>query len=145
MTPAAQVTASLTTIQTSLGMTDGAEWTVLKDKIQKVLEDQQKLAAGAQNPLGGRGGGGGRRGGAAATVDATNPVAVSRDDLSKAVIAAAGAPAPTTSEADIKTKLAAVRDAVKKGTDTLVADQTALKGVCSVRQEAILVTLGVLN
>jgi hypothetical protein len=58
---------------------------------------------------------------------------------------AAGGAAPTTSEADLKTKMTAVRDNRKKLEDTLAADQKALQGVCSVRQEAILVTLGVLN
>jgi hypothetical protein len=147
MTPAAQVQASLTTIQTALGMQAGGEWDVLAAKIQKVLEDQQKLAAGATNPLGrggmgGRGGrGGGMGGGAtAAPVDTTNPLAVARDDLSKAV-----ATGTTTAETDLNAKLKAVRDNVTKFTDTLKTDQAALQKVCTVRQEAILVTLGVLN
>jgi hypothetical protein len=144
MDPAAQVQASLTNIQTALGMQAGDEWNVLSSKIQKVLEDQQKLAAGAQSPLGrgGRGGGrGGMGGGAAApAVDTTNALAVARDDLTKSV-----ATGTTTADADLKTKLTAVRDNVKKFTDTLTTDQAALQKVCSVRQEAILVTLGVLN
>jgi hypothetical protein len=127
-------------------MQAGGEWDVLAAKIQKVLEDQQKLAAGAGNPLGrggfgGRGGRGGAAGGAAAApVDTTNPLAVARDDLTKAV-----ATGTTTADPDLKTKLTAVRDNVKKGTDTLTTDQAALQKVCTVRQEAILVTLGVLN
>ena len=144
MTPEQQVTSSLTRIQTSLNMAAGDEWTVLSGKIQKVLEDQQKLSAGAQNPLqgGGRGGrGGGMGGGApAAASDTTNPLAVSRDDLSKAV--ATGA---TTDDASLKTKMTAVRDQRKKLEDQLTTDQKALQALCSVRQEAILVSLGVLN
>jgi hypothetical protein len=145
--PATQIQTSLTRIQTSLGMAAGGEWTVLAAKIQKVLEDQQKLAAGAQNPLqGGRGGAaGGGRGGAAggaaaAPVDATNPLAVARDDLSKAV-----AVGTTTDDAGLKTKMTTVRDQRKKLEDTLATDQKALKEVCSVRQEAILVSMGILN
>jgi hypothetical protein len=146
MDPAAQIQASLTNIQTALGMQDGGEWDVLKAKIQKVLEDQQKLAAGAQSPIGrggfggGRGGRGGAGGAAATPVDATNPLAVARDDLTKAV-----ATGTTTADADLKTKLTAVRDNRTKAESTLTADQKALQGVCTVRQEAILVTLGVLN
>jgi hypothetical protein len=122
-------------------MQAGAEWDVLSKKIQAVLEDQQKLAAGAQNPLmGGRGGMGRGPGGAAATPDAANPIAVSRDDLTKAV-----AVGTTTPDADLKTKLTAVRDSVKKMTDQLATDQKALQGVVTVRQEAVLVSMGVLN
>ena len=149
--PATQIQNALTGIQTQLGMQDGDEWTVLKAKIQKVLEDQQKLAAGAQNPLqGGRGGGraGGRAGGggAAPAVDQSNPLAVARNDLSTSVLApAGGGAAPTTPDADLKTKLTAVRDNVKKLQDTLTTDQAALQKVVTVRQEAILVVVGVLN
>jgi len=148
--PAQQIQTALTNIQTALGAQPGDEWTVLSAKIQKVLEDQQKLAAGARNPLqggGGRGGAAGGRAGAggpgAATApapDASNPLAVARNDLSQAVAATT-----TTPDADLKAKLQAVRDNLKKGQDTLATDQEALKKVCSVRQEAILVTLGVLN
>jgi hypothetical protein len=144
--PATQVQQSLTRIQTSLNMTAGGdEWTVLAGKIQKVLEDQQKLASGAQNPLqaargGGRGAAGGMGGAAATPVDATNALAVARDDLSKAV-----ATGTTTDDASLKTKMTAVRDQRKKLEDQLTTDQKALQGVCSVRQEAILVSLGVLN
>ncbi len=144
MTPEQQITSSLQRIQASLNMTAGDEWTVLSAKIQKVLEDQMKLAAGAQNPLqgggrGGRGGMGGMGGGAAAA-DTTNPLAVARDDLSKSV--ATGA---TTDDASLKTKMTAVRDQRKKLEDQLATDQKALQALCSVRQEAILVSLGVLN
>ena len=146
--PATQITNALTRIQTSLNMQDGTEWDVLKAKIQKVLQDQQALAAGAQNPLqpargGGRAGGGGGPGGAggapAAPVDQSNPLAVARGDLSTAV-AAAG-----TADGDLRTKLTTVRDNLTKAQKTLADDQAALQKACSVRQEAILVTLGVLN
>jgi len=156
VTPEQQITTAMTNIQTQLGMQAGGdEWNVLSGKIQKVLQDQQKLAAGAQNPLGGggrggRGGGmgGGMGGGAAAapTVDTTNALAVARDDLSKAVLPpAGGGAAPTTPENDLKTKMTAVRDNREKAEDQLKTDQDALQKVCSVRQEAILVVLGVLN
>jgi hypothetical protein len=143
MTPEQQVTTSLQRIQTSLNMAAGDEWTVLSAKIQKVLEDQQKLAAGAQNPLqgGGRGGRGGMGGGApTAAADTTNPLAVARDDLSKAV-----ATGTTTDDASLKTKMTAVRDQRKKLEDQLTTDQKTLQALCSVRQEAILVSMGVLN
>lgn len=152
-TPAQQVQTALTRVQTSLGMQDGDEWTVLSAKIQKILEDMQKLAAGAQNPLqanrGGRGGGGGFGGGGGGpggmggntpAVDASNPLAVARDDLSKAATAT-----PATPDPDLKTKLTAVRDNRKKQEDQLKADQDALLKLVTIRQEAILVTLGVLN
>ena len=79
-------------------------------------------------------------GAAAAPVDATNPLAVARDDLTKSV-----ATGTTTDDASLKTKMTAVRDQHKKAEDQLVTDQKALQARCSVRQEAILVSLGVLN
>ena len=51
----------------------------------------------------------------------------------------------TTADADLKSKLGKVRDSRKGLTDTLTTDQAALQKVVTVRQEAILVTLGVLN
>jgi hypothetical protein len=152
VTPEQQITTSMTNIQTQLGMTAGGnEWNVLSAKIQKVLQDQQKLAAGAQNPLGGGRGGrggaaGGMGGGAAAAVDTTNPLAVARDDLSKAVMPpAGGGAAPTTGEPELKTKMTAVRTNRTKLEEQLKTDQADLQKVCTVRQEAILVVLGVLN
>jgi hypothetical protein len=136
MNPEQQVTTSLQRIQASLNMTAGDEWTVLSGKIQKVLEDQQKLAAGAQNPL--QGGRGGRA--APAASDSTNPLAVARDDLSRSV-----ATGTTTDDASLKTKMTSVRDQRKKLEDQLATDQKALQALCSVRQEAILVSMGVLN
>jgi hypothetical protein len=128
-------------LQTVLGVTDANEWTVLKPKILKVLQDQALLAVA--NTRGGRGGGRGAAGGAAPAApaaDPTNPLSVSWTDLTTAV---AATPAP--SDADLKTKLAKVRDDRKKIQDTLTTDQAALQKVCTVRQEAILVTRGLLN
>ena len=65
---------------------------------------------------------------------------MARDDLSKAVT-----PGTTTDDAGLKTKMTAVRDQRTKLEGNLTTDQKALQAVCSVRQEAILVSLGVLN
>jgi hypothetical protein len=158
--PAAQMQAILARIQTALQLQDGDEWTILSAKIQKVLEDQQKLASGAPNPLstrgtytGGRGGGGfgggpgGAPGGAvpATEPDATNPLAVAREELSKAVTITPNAPAPVVADVDLKKKMTAIRDSRKKLEDQLKADQAALQKLVTIRQEAVLLNLGVLE
>jgi len=167
--PAATITNLLAQIRTQMAITDEGEWKVIADKLQKVLEIEQKLAA-IPNPIqGGRGGGaggaggGGRggRGGAAggapggapgaapggaagggrggAAVDPNNPLAVAMGALNTTVADAAAKPD------DIKPKVSAVRDAHKKLTTDLTAAQADLQKYLSVRQEAILVSRGILD
>jgi hypothetical protein len=51
----------------------------------------------------------------------------------------------TTADNDLKTKLTKLRDERKKATDAVVAAQNALKPIVSIRQEAILVNMGILE
>ena len=61
--PAATITNLLAQIRAQMAITDEGEWKVIADKLQKVLEIEQKLAA-IPNPIqGGRGGGAGGAGG----------------------------------------------------------------------------------
>jgi hypothetical protein len=132
----------LDNIKQQLGSTDD-EFAALQPKIEKVMDLQQ------QNQMGGFGGrGGGRRGGGgggggvggAAPANATpNPV---RDALTALNTTLQNKDA---SADEIKEKLTALRDARSKAHDDLVAAQKDLQGVLTQRQEAILVTNGMLD
>jgi len=150
----------------TLGETGDAkndEWKVLSAKILKVLQDQQQVNAGAARGgfggRGGRGGAGGGRGGRGGggggggggfgggggapggAPAADNPLVTANTALSDAVNATQPAPA----DADLKAKLQAVRDARSKLTSQLKTDQADLQKVVNVRQEAYLVSQGILE
>ena len=145
--------AQLANIRTAFGTITDPEWNALAPKIQAVLEAQQKVAVaapgrgGGGGGRGGRGGGGGAPGGAAPggaapapAVDQTNPLAMAKNDLSTAV-----ATGTTTADADIKAKLTKFRDERKKANDALEAARKALQPLVTIRQEAILVNMGILE
>jgi len=152
MTTDQQVTARLTQLQTQLGAS-AQEWTVLQDKLTKVLKLQIELNVGKQAG-GARGGArGGAAGGAAGgaggapaapalptiTVDEANPVSKAVSDLNTAAN-------DTAATADaLKPKLEALRKARTDKQKDLETAQKDLKGVVTVRQEAILVSLGILD
>jgi hypothetical protein len=135
----------LDNLKTLLAPANDDEWKLLSDKITKVLTLQNEINAGrGRGGLGGRGGGRGRggpggAGGAAAAPDPSNPIAVAAADLTTVVQNTTAAPD------DIKTKMAALRDARKKIEGQLTAAQDDLKGVTTVRQEAVLVSQGILE
>ncbi len=140
-------------LKTSLKVTD-EEWTVLQPLIEKVSEKQRE-AMGSR--FGGPGGPGGTRG---PRPDGGNP-------------STAGAPVPqpsgdqaprperpgsaesqalrtaleneSTSPEDLKAKLTALREVRKKGTNELNAAREDLRKVVTVRQEAVLVSMGILE
>ncbi len=137
-------------LKTSLKVTDD-EWAVLQPLIEKV-QTAQREAGGFGGFGGGPGGfGGGRRGGNGGNGGNDNgggtPPA---PDLSRPGAAEAQA-LRTTLESDgatpdeIKAKLAAVRDFRKKGQATLASAREDLKKVLTLRQEAVLVSMGILD
>jgi methyl-accepting chemotaxis protein len=125
-------------IKTALNASDD-EWKVLQAKIQKVMTLQQELNAGRGR--GGFGGRGGRRGGGggAPAGDNSNPIAAASSELSNSVQNTG------TSAEDLKAKMTALRDAKKKVQGELTTAQDDLKGVVTVRQEAVLVSMGYLD
>ncbi len=172
--PAAAMQMRVDNMRTPLGDDGDANndvWKVLSGKIQKVLQDQADIQAGTPRGgfgAGGRGGRGGGRGGrgggaggggfggggggggfgggggpggaAAPAAPSTNPLVNANTDLNTLVSASQPA-----AETDIKTKLQAVRDARSKLEKQLQTDQADLKGVTNVRQEAYLVSQGILD
>jgi hypothetical protein len=114
-----------------LGSNDD-EWKVLSPKIEKLMTAQRDARGG------GGFGGGGRRGG-------------NNDNQPQSATAKASAELRTALEnkdtpaAEIATKLTALREARDKARADLAAVQKELKEVLTQRQEAVLVTMGMLE
>lgn len=120
-------------LKTSLKVTD-EEWTVLKPLVEKV-QTVQRDAMGSRF-------GGGRRGGdnpGTPSDQPARPGAAESDALRTAL------ESDSTSADDLKTKLAAVREVRKKGAAELTAARAELQKVVTVRQEAVLVSMGILE
>jgi hypothetical protein len=112
------------------------EWSVLQPLIDKVLEKQRDASTRSfgGRPPGSSGGGG--------STDSSRPEragTAEREALRTALQNEGG------SLEDIKAKLAAVRDVHKKATAELAAAREELKKVVTVRQEAALVSMGLLE
>ena len=119
-------------LKTSMKVTDD-EWAVLQPLIEKVITKQRESMAGRFGGFGGFGGrGGGGPGGDRAGSAESQAL---RDALDK----------DGTSAEDIKAKLNAVRESRKKATVELAAAREELKKVVSVRQEAVLFSMGILD
>ena len=121
-------------LKTSLKVTD-EEWNVLKPLVEKVQTAQRE--AGAGRGFGGRGGGPG--GGGDNNTPDTRHGAAESNALRTAL------ESDSTSADDIKAKLAAVREVRKKGAASLAVAREDLKKVVTVRQEAVLVSIGLLE
>jgi len=141
------------------------EWAVLKPKIEKVQQLQMESMMsrmggmmggmmGGRRGQGGQGGppGGGQGGeqggppgggpggmGGLGGMMANNPIAEKVRDLQTTVSN------QNASEADIKAKLDALREARKLSQEEMTKAQTEVRELVTVRQEAVLVTLGVLD
>jgi Spy/CpxP family protein refolding chaperone len=125
----------------TLKVTDD-EWAVLQPMVEKVTNAQRNAMGGFGGGFGGgreRGpggpGGDGNRGGA--TSD--RPGSAERAALRTAL------ESDSTSAEDIKAKLEAVREVRKKQAAELAAAREELKKVVTVRQEAVLVSMGILE
>lgn len=120
----------------AMGATDD-EWKVLQPKIEKVTTLQRQSRPGMGMMMGSRGGAPG--GDRAPSADRPqSDVEKKMTDLNKVL------QNKEASADEIKTSLTAVREAQAKAKADLEAAQKDLKGIVTVRQEAVLVTMGVL-
>jgi hypothetical protein len=126
-----------------LEVTSDAEWKIISERIEKVMEAQRETrVGGGMFGRGGRRGGGGDNGGDTNNRgNRPNPFAADNPDadaLQKAIDAKA-------SSDEIKAKLAKVRESLKEKEANLVKAQAELRKVLSVRQESIAVLAGLLK
>jgi hypothetical protein len=131
-------------LKTMLKATDD-EWAVIQPLLAIVQADQRAMTAARLGGFGGFGGGrrGGGQGGAGGPGGAAGANGATRSPEADALRTALASDA--TSDADIKTKLEAFRDARKKQADALEQARQDLEKVLTLRQEATLVQMGVLE
>lgn len=117
------------------GVTDDAEWKVITDRITTITELRRAAGGGGlgggRGGFGGLGGGGGRGGGRGANA---NP---EQEALRQAV-------ADKLPDAEIKSRLARLREVRKANEEKLTKAQEDLRALLDVRQEAAAVMLGLL-
>ena len=138
----------------SLGVTDD-EWKALQPKLEKVQTLSRQGMGGGMMGMGARGGRGGRGpgapGAAPATPGAETPAAgaaPARPESEVQKAAAALQKVLDNKEAkpeDIKTALAALRDARAKAKTELDQAKKELREILTARQEAVLVARGILE
>jgi len=143
--PAAMQQRIMDRIKTALGATDD-EFAALQPKIEKVMQLNRDvnpgmgaLFRGGGRRGGGGGGGGFGGGGGGANGQPASDVQTKLKDLNTALADT------TTSPDDIKAKLQAYRDAKTAAKADLDKAQEDLKSVLTQRQEAVLVTMGLLE
>jgi hypothetical protein len=116
------------------------EWKLIQPKLDKVLTVQRE-SRGTRN-FGGRTRGGNQQGQPAAAAQPAQPqsaVAAASDDLRKAV------DDKNTPPEDLTKKIAALREAKEKAKADLAAAQKDLRELLSARQEATLISSGILD
>jgi hypothetical protein len=123
------------------------EWAVIQPLLEKVQIAQRATMAGRFGGGFGRrgGGGGGGNGGPGATGGASPGNRPSRFDSPEADALRAALASDGTSNDEIKAKLQALREARKKASADLEAAREDLKKVLTLRQEATLVQMGILE
>jgi hypothetical protein len=128
-------------VREQLEVKDDAEWQVIEARVNKVWEARREVGMGgaggmrmmARRPQGGDnapGGPGGRRFGGEASAE--------EEALQKAIDSNA-------STADLKAAIAKVRDARKQKEAALQQSQQELREVLNVKQEAIALSMGLIN
>ena len=133
-------------IKTQMKATD-EEWSVIQPLLEKVETKTRESMGGRFGGMmgGGRGprreNNGGGNGGGEAPRDANRPQAAGAAETQALRDTLEG----DASTADIKAKLQAVRDQRKKSEAELASAREDLKKVLNVRQEAVLVSMGVLD
>ncbi len=125
-------------LKTSLKVSD-EEWSVIQPLIEKVQAKQRESAGGRFGGFGGRGGRGSRGGESAGNEQSSRPGAAESQALRTAL------ENENTSADELKAKLAAVRESRKKSQAELEAAREDLRKVLTVRQEAALVSMGILE
>jgi hypothetical protein len=141
MDPAQMRQRMMDRIKTMLGSSDD-EFSALQPKIEKVMTLTRDISPNMMGMRRGRNGGGGGFGGGGAPGGGEQPqsdVQVKLHDLSTAL------QDTQTSADDIKAKLQAYRDARTAAKADLVKAQEDLKSVLTPRQEAVLVSMGLLE
>ena len=147
-------------LKSSLKVTD-EEWTVLQPLIEKVQTKQRDTMMsrlggfgggrrggdGGNAGSGGSGGSGGTAGGGGGDRDRGNRGDRGGDRAGSAESQAlrAALESESTSNDELKAKLAALREAQKKSAAELAAARDELRKLVTVRQEAVLVTMGILE
>jgi hypothetical protein len=134
-------------LKASLKATDD-EWGIIQPLLEKVTTKQREASSGRFGGFGGGGGGrggdrgpggGGQGGGGGDQNRADRPGSAESQALRTAL------ESESTSPEDIKAKLAALREFRKKAAAELATAREDLRKVLSVRQEATLVTMGILE
>lgn len=120
-------------VKEQLGATD-EEWKALEPKVQKVMDAQRDARAG-----GGFRGRGGRGGQGGADNQPQSDVAKASQDLRTAI------ENKDTPADELKAKIAALREARQKARANLEAAQKDLKELLTARQEAVLISNGMLE
>jgi len=123
-------------MQEQMGTTD-AEWKIIEPRLSKVMELSQ--SAGGRGMMMFRGMRGGRRGSDREETQAEGPVEKATQDLQTTL------ENETASAEEIKSKLQALRSAREKTRQELAKAQQDLREVLSVKQEAQLVMMGMLE
>jgi hypothetical protein len=132
--PAQMRQRMLDNLKEQLGASDD-EFAALQPKIEKVMTAERNLNAGRMRMFRGRRGGNNNQD----NQQATSPVETKAKDLQDTLDNKDAKPD------DIKAKLDALRDAKSKAKDELTGAQKDLKDVLTLRQEAVLVEMGLLD
>jgi hypothetical protein len=134
-------------LKTSLKVSDD-EWAVLQPLIEKVQAKQREGIGGrfggfggGRGPGGDRGGAGGGGGGTAGGGDRGGD----RGGSPESQALRTALENESTQPEELKSKLAAVRDARKRSAAELASAREDLRKVVTVRQEAVLVSMGILE
>ena len=135
--PAAMRERYLTQLKEQLGSPD-EEWKLLQPKLDKVLTVQRETRS-SRGGFGGRTRGGNNQDANAQPAQPQSAVAAASDDLRKAVAD------KSTSPEDLAKKIATLREAKEKAKADLAAAQKELRELLSARQEAVLITNGILD
>jgi len=123
-------------IREQMAVKDDAEWKILSERVQKVMDARREVGfGGGRMPFGRRPGSEGDRGGRGGPDREVSPEV---DALQKAIDAKAPAD-------EIKAKLATYRESRKQKEAALETARQDLKKVLTVRQEAVAVMMGLVE
>lgn len=134
----------LTALRDRFGVTDDAEWAVISERLGKLMEVRRTAGGAPGAGTFGRGGPGGPGGPGSAGGEAGRGTRVfggARTPEAEALQAAVTDKLP---EAEIKARLAKVRETRKANEKKLEQAQEDFRAVLSVRQEAAAVLMGLL-
>ncbi len=127
-------------LKTSMKVTD-EEWSVIQPLIEKVQEKRRSTTFGRFGGFGGRGGRGGRDGGPGGSASSEQ----SRPGMAESQALRTALENENASADELKAKLTAVRESRKKAQAELDQASDELRKVLTVRQEAALVSMGLLE